>query len=285
MAVQILGRSLGLLIWPAPLRVHYHRDELLVSAPGALPLVLVTAAWVAWSLRRRRPTGLWLLLIPLALLPVLNLVPIGETFAERFLYLPSAFFCLAVAGGLAALARVERRGRGLGLSLVLGLLLLGAAWPACRAAVSVWRDDLTLWAHAAAVAPDDPHARYNHGMFLDAAGRHVTEDVTRPSAAHELSASLRLEPRHRYAGFAHQMLGNLALAGTGAAAPNLSSAARHYREALRLLPALGDAAVNLAVVSLQAPGLVPPDEARDLLVQLEAASGSGATGTSSPDGS
>jgi hypothetical protein len=242
---------------------------------------------------------------------VLNLVPIGATFADRFLYLPSACICLAVGAALAAWGRRERAGgAGPGASVLACALLLGAAVPASREAVRVFRSDLALWSHEAAAAPGVAHARYNHGYFLDQADRFLALDRHLPGAAQELEASLLLDPDHASAALAHQVLGIHALGSRGRGVPDLPRAARHFRAALERLPGLADARINLATLAAVAPAVVAPQEGlqalaplreaqlpdgqaravADLRAQLSAAGrGSGSpdssTGTSSPDGS
>ena len=310
-AAQILGESLRLCAWPLPSRIFFPRDEFLAPRAAAW-IALATAVLVAtlcW--RRRRDVAACLLLVPLALFSVLNVVPIGATFAARFLYLPSVFACLAAGAALAAWGRREHaRGRGPGASVLAGVLLLGAALPACRVAVRVFASDLALWAHEVEVAPDVAHARYNHGYFLDEAGRFLALDRDLPGAAQELEASLLLDPDHASAGLAHQILGNLALGARGRGVPDLPRAARHFRSALEQLPDLADARINLATLAALAPSVVSPheglavleplrdarlpesqartvDELRAQLSAAERGSGSpdSSTGTSSPAGS
>ena len=311
-ALGILGRAFTLLAWPLPQRIFYPRDEFLALQPATLAVLVMVglAALLLW--RRQRLAALALLLVPVSLLTVLNLVPIGATFALRFLYLPSAFFCLAVGALIAARGRHElASGRGLGASLAVTALTLGLALPACRSAAEVFHDDLALWTHEAAVAPWVAHARYNHGYFLDAAGRSVSEAPDRPGAEDELLASLRLDPGHLYAGSAEYLLGNIALRGAGRATPNVPLAAQHYRDALAHQPALIDARINLASIAVSAPEVVGRGEALVTLAGLASESGlrddqrrtvaelraqlagtpaggsapPPATGTSSPDGS
>ncbi len=301
-ALNILGRTAILLAWPHPMRIHYHRDEFLLWQPTAVIALLGAAActWFLW--RRQRLLGASLLFVPLALAPVLNLVPIGETFAERFLYFPSVFACLAIATWLAGRFRAEvHGGRGVGGSAALLAAVLVLAVPTSRAAVSVFHQDLSLWAHAAEVAPRNAHARYNHGYFLHAAGRHLDADRDSPGSHSELAASLRLEPQHPDAAFAHQIL------GVAAMSTNPRAAADHFRQALVALPALVEARINLANVALMDPEAVPPAEAlaslrlvlanpdldaarRALIEELADQLASSpdipsATGTSSPEGS
>jgi hypothetical protein len=311
-ATNILGRALGLMLWPDPLRVFHPRAEFLELAPFTLAglFLALFAVLVLW--RSVRPAAVALLLVPVSMITVLNLVPIGATFAERFLYLPSMLICLALGAALTALGRVEQRARrGAGIAVLLPALALVAALPVARSGMAVFRDDLSLWAHASRVAPAVAHARYNHGYYLNAAGQDLAADRTHPGARDELAASLAIDPGHLYAGFAHQILGNIALGLTGNRLPLPAEAARHYREAIAVMPNLPDARINLASIAVNAPGLVGRDEALAVLApfgdastlseeqraavgalraQLLNSSGkvpasSSSTGTSSPDGS
>ena len=311
-AANILGRALLLLVWPHPLVVFRPRDDFLGAQALPLAAVLLAGAAALLLWRRQRVAAACLLLLPLSLLAVLNLVPIGATFAERFLYLPSVLFCCAAGAALAAVGRAEaRRGRGLGWSLLLPAALLGVWVPLCRSDVGLFHDDLTLWAHAAQVRPDVPHIRYNHGYFLAEAGRLLAEDVDRPDAQSELEASLRLAPHHLYAGLAHHRLGQILLQGRGPRPPDALRAAEHFRQAIAIMPGYADSRIDLASIAAAAPSLVSPQEGRDVLAPLAGAPGltpaqtqavgrlaqelsqllesSGAasptTGTSSPEGS
>jgi len=310
-AANILGEALRRCVLPGEPRIFHPRDEFLGLQAAPLLVLAAAATVVILAWRRQRAIGAGLLLAALALLTVLNLVPIGATFAARFLYLPSAGVCLAGGALLAALGRREvARGAGLGASVLVTGAVLALVLPASRDATRVLSTDLSLWAHEAAVAPHVAHARYNHGYFLQEAGRHLALDRDLPGAADELQASLRLDPGHLDAGFAHQMLGNIALGLAGRAVPDVPLAARHFREALERLPSLVDARINLASIAASAPQVVTPEEGLaalatlhagelsperaqavdELRAQLSAAARGGAspdssTGTSSPAGS
>ena len=71
-----------------------------VSLAVAIAL-LVGLIWAVW--KQKRWAWLWVAFL-ISLLPVLNIIPLdlrgGSIIAERFLYLPSAFFLLAVGAML-----------------------------------------------------------------------------------------------------------------------------------------------------------------------------------------
>lgn len=286
-ALNVLGTAWWKLVWPSPLKVHYHKLEL--GEPQTLLAAcvvasLVVTAWCLW--RGPRRTGVALLLVPVSLVTVLNLVPIGATFAERFLYLPSVLVCLALGAVVDALAARETSasGRGLGASLLVVAALVVPALPTARTAVGVFRDDLTMWTHTARVSPDNPHAHYNHGYWLDLANRNATRGPDAPGAAAALWRSLELDPSHLYAGFARQVLGVHALSAKDRWLPDAQLAAEHFRDATVRVwdhPAgryLIDPYINLASVALSDPTAVSPTEASNKLVAfLERSREAGAT--------
>lgn len=265
-ALTLVGQALRLLALPWPLRIHYDRNEFLLARPELLAIAGLAAAAIVLLWQRERRGALLLALVPVALIPVLHLVPIGEPFAERFLYLPSVPFCLAVGALLQAWSRRERRGAG--WPLLLAAAMLAAAVPASRAAVATFRDDLSLWSHAARVAPRLAVVHYNLATFLERAERWLGEDGDRPGVGDELTRSLELDPRHPYAAWAHQSLGHLALGALGPGPPNPVGAAHHYRAALALEPGLVESRLDLAGVALTRPDLVTADEALALLGSL-----------------
>jgi tetratricopeptide (TPR) repeat protein len=267
-ALAILGKSLQLLLLPHSLRVHYHGSEFEQADPLLLGLVAAAAVAVVLLWSRRRPAALAILLVPATLFPVLHIVPIGEPFAERFLYLPSVPFCLAGGALLAGWSRSELDRRGLGASLIVTLLALGGGLLASRAAARVFHDDLTLWSHAVQEAPQLAMTHYNHATFLVDAGRHYSLDAGLPGALDELRSSLELRPHHAQAGWAHQTLGHYALGAIGSDPSDPESAAQHYRRALEQLPGLVDARINMAGIAVDAPELVEPEEALQLLLPL-----------------
>jgi Flp pilus assembly protein TadD len=156
-----------LLAEPFPLRADHHLEPplpLLPALAGLALLVILAALAVRW--RRTRPEAAWgLAWFLIALLPVSNIVPIGALMAERFLYLPSAGFCLALA------ATVGRAGAGnrrflLGTMTVLVLFHLGLAWTRSLD----WNDPVAFWRREAALAPGSSLSQANLGQALYQAG-------------------------------------------------------------------------------------------------------------------
>ena len=103
-ALKVLGRYLGLLVWPAHLSADYSYAQIPL-ARGSLSdwLAWISVAAVAAAIavfRRNRVIVFVAGFAAMALLPTANLLfPIGTIMAERFLYLPAiaAAVCIVMA--------------------------------------------------------------------------------------------------------------------------------------------------------------------------------------------
>ncbi len=102
--VYIFGRYLALMAQPYPLTHDYYPQHITIKNWGdmwvwlSLLVLLAFLAGAVWWWQKNKLAGLGAVWFLLALLPVLNLFfPVGVFMAERFLMLPSAGFCLAVA--------------------------------------------------------------------------------------------------------------------------------------------------------------------------------------------
>jgi hypothetical protein len=149
-ALQVMGKYVGLLVWPARLSCDYSWAQIPLAAGSA-------ADWLAWmALAAALAAGvlLWrgnrmaLFLggaAVLVFLPASNLLfPIGTIMAERFLYLPAiAFAAGVVAAVCAAGQRVSAAGQRVGAPALLGLMVV-----ACGARTWArnldWQDDLSV---------------------------------------------------------------------------------------------------------------------------------------------
>jgi Flp pilus assembly protein TadD len=203
----------------------------------AVPL----AAWIlllVWLigvtvLRRSRPHpaffSLWFVV---ALLPVLNLVPLPVLAADRYQYW-AAPGLLALAGlGVAALwRRLAATRKYAAATVVVAVAGLLAALTVAR--VKVWENSSTLWTDAVRKAPFSAEARRNLGGTLIQAGK-------MQEAEREFREAIRMDPGY---GRARTNLG-LSLLAQG----KFREAEGELREALRLDPYNVSARSNFAVV-------------------------------------
>ncbi|MEQ8764136.1 MAG: tetratricopeptide repeat protein [Planctomycetota bacterium] len=177
-AVALLGRGIGLLIYPRVLSVDYSYDAIPVSEglPGGeqlvwvlVSLVTLSAGVLALFARRWVAFAVSVLFYFATMLPVSNLlVVIGTNFGERMLYLPSLGICLA----LGSLARVAwRRGFLTGFvaaSAVVILALSGGLRTLDRNLD--YRSALALFKSAARDYPRAARAQFNLGKYLFESG-------------------------------------------------------------------------------------------------------------------
>jgi tetratricopeptide (TPR) repeat protein len=191
-AIKVIGREIGLLLWPRWLSCDYSYDEIPLVAWGAgawengqaVLALAVVAALVVLAVReaRRRPGISFLVaFFFVTLLPSANLlVLIGSIMAERFLYLPSVAFAAGVVLAVFAAARrlVPHRAAG-AAGVLLGLLAVGYGVRAVARNLD-WQDGVRLWSSAVQAAPRSFKTHHGLGLALYArdAPAHANVDAS-----------------------------------------------------------------------------------------------------------
>jgi protein O-mannosyl-transferase len=180
---------LRLLVFPSPLTIlHTFRfSQRLLELPVLLSIA-GTGIILVSAFRWRKTTPAlsfalsWFLVL---LLPVIGLIPIATVIAERYLFLPSAAFCLAAAV-------MVRRGAGsiLGKFSYCVLVLVVVAFMA----VSVnragdWKDALTLYEAGIKTNPESPRLRW-------LAGREHFTSRRYPEAFERFGEARLLDPQY-----------------------------------------------------------------------------------------
>ncbi|MBI5368986.1 MAG: tetratricopeptide repeat protein [Planctomycetes bacterium] len=164
MARFILRHDLPGLTTGFGLSCDYVRPSLPDVAPGDLlawvelaALAAVALAAAASFARRRGPVACGLCLILLTALPTSNLVlRIWALGAQRYMYLPSLGWCLALA---ALLAGLRARRAAVGAGLEIAVVVLYGLTAASEAAI--WRNPDTLYGAMLARTPDNTNAMFN----------------------------------------------------------------------------------------------------------------------------
>ena len=163
----IVAHYLRLMLWPVRLCADYWFG--IVAGPGdprfwgpVLALVAAAAAAV-WACRRAPAMLLGVLWFVLTLAPAANIFPMVNPMAERYLYVPCAGFCLALAVPFARLMR----GRG-GAALAWVTVLVFAGLTMARN--PVWGDARRLNAGAARLWPGCARAQSNLGLAYERQG-------------------------------------------------------------------------------------------------------------------
>jgi len=240
----------GDAFWPTRLAVFYPHPGLAISPwkAGACALGLVAISAVALRLRRSRPYlcvgWLWYLV---TLLPVLGIVQVGlQARADRYTYIPLIGLGIALAWGAVDLAnalRLPRRALAALAGVALAALCVGT-----RQQLRHWRDTVTLFERAVAIAPDSAVANHNLGLALVNAGRALD---ARPHL--ERAIGLGAESAEARAGLAvaYEELGHFV------------ESIENDRIALRLEPGQLFATLHLSRILATCPdaGLRDPDEA------------------------
>ena len=195
---RVLAEYIRLLVFPHPLGIDFYyatkfpfTSTFTASAAADTALWLTVLAFGIVALRRAPVAGLGVLWVFVALLPVLNIVPIGALMGERLLYLPSVGFCVAVGTGVALLPGVlARRPRVAWLAVpvataiaIAGLALAVKSWVRNAA----WRDALTLYEVEVRKAPTDVVLNNNLAVEYTARGQF---DLARQ----RLEVALRVAP-------------------------------------------------------------------------------------------
>jgi len=271
--LPIFWRYLGLLLWPAGQSLVPPAQRVASALDGRVLLAaagMIAVGIGCWMLRRRQPiVVLGLIWFPLLLAPSSLIVPLVELMAEHRAYLASAGIFLAAAVGLGALVswwqragRQPRRLPAVALALLVALLAL-----LTLKRNEVWNDEISLWAdasakaprtwapyyglanalrnrgdcahaipvykRAAALLPEDSHARLNLATCLAQQGR-------LEEARLELHALLAIDPT---SAAAHNDLGMIALSER-----NPNEATHEFQRALGLDPRNVEARLNLAMI-------------------------------------
>jgi protein O-mannosyl-transferase len=191
-AVKVIGMELWLLVFPLRLSSDYSYDSIPISGVGdlgawaALAAIFAIAALAVIRYRKNDRLMLWCAgFAAFTLLPTSNLLVIRATMAERFLYLPSIGFAIAVA----ALAfRLKDRRVPVAVLAAIIVLFLARTWLRNRD----WNNDLTIATADVSVAPRSfrLHELRARKLFAESEDRNVDETIREGEAAWAILANV-----------------------------------------------------------------------------------------------
>jgi len=175
--------------------------------------------------------GIWWFLI--TLLPVYNLVPIFNPFAERYLYIPVIGFCLVLPVILCGIfKRVLTRAVAVNLAMSFVVLVIISGYATITIARNRdWKDGLTLWSKTVTQSPDSGLA---HGSL----GRAYQEQGLLKEAIVEYETAVKLMPNHYKAYY------NLAVVYDQKG--EFNNAVDKYKKSILIYPGFANAHYNLA---------------------------------------
>jgi len=177
---KVIASYLTLLFFPANLNADYVIPSTL--SPAEIPfivsfLLLIATGVIAYRLfSYSRVLCFYLLWFFVALLPVMNIVPIENIMAERYLYIPLAGFCMLgsqLLNFIPASFTKPNFLKSYSLPLIV-VILVGFSGQTCSRA-RIWFDELSLWSTTIINSPQSSRAHNNLGVlykkmgFMDAA--------------------------------------------------------------------------------------------------------------------
>jgi len=175
-AVKILGKYLGLLFFPYPLSIDYAYNQIPIVNWGnwkALLSLAVHLALIATAALRFRQKELWVFGIVFYLITISlysNIfITIGSGFGERFLYVPSLGFCIALVALLALLTKTGAALSGESMAAMLGgnktlvaiilvISIVGSVMTVQRSAV--WNNHFLIYETDVKHAPNSARLHY-----------------------------------------------------------------------------------------------------------------------------
>lgn len=225
---------LKLTLFPVSLSVIYNFSP--ISAPFSVKFILpsvVAVSLIALAFiikRKEKVVTFGILFFLLTLIPVYNLIPIFHPLAERYLYIPSLGFAIALGFIINALAE-----KSLLKNYFTAVFILIIATYSFGVVTrnTVWRDGYSLWSDAVRKMPESSishndlaNAYLEKGQFDDAIREYKTALRLKPNssayrfnigkalqqhgrideAVHEYSLALKLKPDY---GEVHNSMGNI----------------------------------------------------------------------------
>jgi protein O-mannosyl-transferase len=172
-----IARYLALLAWPFGYSYLHYITLVSSVLSGSLlvPLALILALGFVvarYGTRELRFAGAWFILTLAPVLVVMNRLDIEHLVQERYLYLPSLGFCLALGVGIESLARRVRwrwAPSRLATALVAALVVFYSVAYILHS--RHWNNSLTVYRQAIAVAPSSAAAHSELAVELANAGR------------------------------------------------------------------------------------------------------------------
>lgn len=217
-AMYVLGRYLLLLIIPYPLSYDYSFNQITLKSIGDWEVwasvfvylfMAATAAYLIWK-KKMPSVSLGIIAYIISLGVVSNLLfLIGSSMAERFLFLPSLGFCMALGGGLYYLLKLEQfdhlksyefKATNVGLLVqIIPCIFLFITFNRNPD----WKDNYTLYKADVVKVPNSARAHYGYGTAIWDSSKFIPDTMTRNpflrDALHEFQEALRIYPDYNEA--------------------------------------------------------------------------------------
>ncbi len=262
---KILCSYIKLLFFPISFNAEYIISYIKTPVTGAFILSMiflsVTGVIIYRFYNHSKHLFFFLLWFFITLAPTMNIIPIANIMAERYLYLPSVGFCAILACTVTGIWRYTRV-----VSITFLILLLIIPYSLFTIARNrIWRDAFTFWSKTVEDSPNSSRAHNNLGMIYHQEGR--TDAAIRefqtalaiesdPEYHHNLGMAYQRKGRREEAlqeyyrvlavnpqsALTHNNMGNIFI-DKG----NIDEGILRFREAIRLKPNYYDAHYNLGL--------------------------------------
>lgn len=245
-------------IFPISLSADYDITSIkLFSSYFIISLIAVASFLTGAFLLRKRYHGVAFgsLFFAITLLPVYNIIPIGNPFAERYLYLPVLGFACATGLAIHKMASLSEKCRPF---CIMSIIIVFMFTVLTVQRNCIWKDEYSLWADTLEKAPNSTRAHYGMGNAFASKG--MLEE-----AIQEYKESIRLASYYPEAfnalGLAYYKKGMEKEGKEAMAAASetrglinyykkglVEDAILQYKKALEIDPAHRDARYNLALL-------------------------------------
>ena len=206
---KILGSYIKLLFFPISFNADYiiPHTKTPLAATFIYSIAFLSAIGViTYRLyNHSRHLFFFILWFFVTLVPTMNIIPIANIMAERYLYLPSIGFCTVLSYILTGIWRractfILRKS-----VLITSLVLIPAVLYSLSAIKrnKSWRDQLTFWSKTIEASPDSSRAHNNLGMIY-------LQEAETDSAIREFQTAIAIESDpeyHHNLGMAYQKKG------------------------------------------------------------------------------
>lgn len=163
-AFIIYGRYLWLHLFPIELTAYYDERSFVGFSLRKGFLITISLLLIAWSMRRLMDgvdiKSFFAAFFFISLLPVMNIIPIMQPIAERFLYLPSFGLVTFVAIYVNSLLEKKERNAFIIIFIFLGFFLVLTI-----KGNMVWKNEYSIFSDTIKKSPKSEMGRYRMGQF------------------------------------------------------------------------------------------------------------------------
>ncbi len=254
-APQLIWAYLGTFFFP----ISVHLEKKVAYVHSALdPTFLIPAAFLVFFIyvfikqRHEKEVIFCLLWFLITIVPVLNIIPLNEEFADHWLYLPSAGLSMLLPFLIGKASFLKFKRRQIAAAAVCSLLVFFYAGKT-MAQNLLYESDFVLYRNILKHNPESVRAHFNLGCL------YWTEKKDAQNAIREYQETLRLSPS---LAIAHNNLGAMYLGQN-----KLIEAARCFEKTLSLDPSLYETEANLGFIFQR---LKKPEKALEWFKKAEA---------------